>query len=460
MDVKVGSSLRDCRLRTDLGELPRILGESLLQESSRFRIYRYKDEDRETIEWLLSPGDLTDPALNGEFGAWYRETSGTRVSWGDVYGQTMGNTGFAFRCAYVPDRHQWDLRVISNRPVTVAIRKLDPGHPSTPIEWEDWWREWNLIARLDIWDLVDYWEVLLSGPRWNKGELAIVHSLAEHYMQDLLAKTLEMSSRFLPSFTEVGATYEIRNAQNVFAVERRIPRISWATIFGPRYVEKYGHDFLLGAPGYRKEELPDGSILYQVTEHFFVTDDEVERAPSPEEVEGYFRQHPEVRKIVYRPLLLRNFIVTPRGERRQKGAKTSTDLSNDAEQVVHVFGDRFGIALDYSPESLGKVDEAISKFFEEGDEPLPTTVLPIGAYVGEVVRVNLGGQWHITEPLLDSAIDLAGVELYPFRRVAKRFEEGSSASLRAWYEAAARAMDRRGTEGSTRQPRDYSQARS
>src|SRR6266540_1756748 len=123
MDVKVGSSLRDCRLRTDLGELPRILGESLLQESSRFRIYRYKDEDRETIEWLLSPGDLTDPALNGEFGAWYRETSGTRVSWGDVYGQTMGNTGFAFRCAYVPDRHQWDLRVISNRPVTVAIRK-------------------------------------------------------------------------------------------------------------------------------------------------------------------------------------------------------------------------------------------------------------------------------------------------------------------------------------------------
>jgi hypothetical protein len=33
-------------------------------------------------------------------------------------------------------------------------------------------------------------------------------------------------------------------------------------IFGPRYVEKYGRGFFLKAPGWKVEELEDGSILY------------------------------------------------------------------------------------------------------------------------------------------------------------------------------------------------------
>lgn len=38
----------------------------------------------------------------------------------------------------------------------------------------------------------------------------------------------------------------------------------WANFFGPPYVERYGRDFLLAAPGWRKEELEDGGILYVV----------------------------------------------------------------------------------------------------------------------------------------------------------------------------------------------------
>ena len=120
-------------------------------------------------------------------------------------------------------------------------------------------------------------------------------------------------------------------------------------------------------------------------------------------------------------------------------------LRNDAwaEDAVSVFGDRFGIVLDYSPESLRKMDDAISTSFEKGEEPLPTTALPLGAYVGEVVRVNLGGDWHIAESVLESSIVISGPgggqELYPFRRVVKRFVEGTSASLEVWYEAAVRS---------------------
>jgi len=445
MDVKVGSCLRDCRVRTDLGQLPGLLGEPFLQEHSRFRIYRYTEEERETVDQLLRAGDVPDADRTGGFGAWYRETPGTRLAWGDIHGKTTGSTGFAIRCAYVPDPRRWDLRLVRNRPVTVAIRKLAPTRSATEISWEDWWRGWNLIARLDIWELVDHWELFLDGPLWDKGELAIQHGLAEEYMQDLLAKTLEIYSRFLPSFTEVGAKYDLRNAHNVFAIERLIPRISWANIFGPSYVEKYGREFLLAAPGFRTKELEDGSILYQVTRHFLLTAEDVDRGPPPEEVEGYFRRHPEVRRIVYRPVLLRDFLPRQRRSagRANPSRRTTTDLIRWAEDAVSVFGDRFGIVLDYSPESLRKMDDAISTYFEKGEEPLPTTALPLGAYVGEVVRVNLGGDWHIAESVLESSIVISGPgggqELYPFRRVVKRFVEGTSASLEVWYEAAVRS---------------------
>jgi hypothetical protein len=45
--------------------------------------------------------------------------------------------------------------------------------------------------------------------------------------------------------------------------------IFWANFFGPEYVNKYSRAFLLNAPGWRKEELDDGGILYVVGESYF-----------------------------------------------------------------------------------------------------------------------------------------------------------------------------------------------
>lgn len=44
--------------------------------------------------------------------------------------------------------------------------------------------------------------------------------------------------------------------------------IFWANFVGPAYVQKFGRDFLLNAPGWKKEELEDGGILYVVCERF------------------------------------------------------------------------------------------------------------------------------------------------------------------------------------------------
>jgi hypothetical protein len=41
--------------------------------------------------------------------------------------------------------------------------------------------------------------------------------------------------------------------------------IFWANFWGPAYVERYGRDFLRGAPGWRVEDLEDGGILYVTT---------------------------------------------------------------------------------------------------------------------------------------------------------------------------------------------------
>lgn len=43
----------------------------------------------------------------------------------------------------------------------------------------------------------------------------------------------------------------------------------WANFFGPAYVEKFGRQFLMAAPGWKKEELDDGGILYVVTESYY-----------------------------------------------------------------------------------------------------------------------------------------------------------------------------------------------
>lgn len=76
---------------------------------------------------------------------------------------------------------------------------------------------------------------------------------------------------------------------------RKLEYIFWANFFGPAYVERYGRDFLLGAPGWRVEELDDGGILYVLSPSFV----DLWQVVREREVLDYFRRRiPGVR--VYR----------------------------------------------------------------------------------------------------------------------------------------------------------------
>lgn len=55
----------------------------------------------------------------------------------------------------------------------------------------------------------------------------------------------------------------IPEAPEIAALKLRY--VFWANFWGPAYVDRYGRDFLRGAPGWRVEELEDGGILYVTT---------------------------------------------------------------------------------------------------------------------------------------------------------------------------------------------------
>ncbi|WP_372724159.1 hypothetical protein [Novipirellula sp.] len=66
--------------------------------------------------------------------------------------------------------------------------------------------------------------------------------------------------------------------------EVKCRHLFWTTYFGPRYVEKYGREFLLNTPAFKTEEL-EGGVLITVTEKFldFALND-------PNETLKYLRQ--------------------------------------------------------------------------------------------------------------------------------------------------------------------------
>lgn len=98
------------------------------------------------------------------------------------------------------------------------------------------------------------------------------------------------------------------------------------------------------------------------------------------------------------------------------------------------------LGLDYSEESILQVDRLLSSITEPGGEVSETLVLSVGAYLGETVCRELGGEWNIDEAELpDSSLLVNGCELWPFRRVRQRLYYGTERPLYAWYEMAKSA---------------------
>ncbi|WP_262285542.1 DUF6278 family protein [Micromonospora sp. MA102] len=119
----------------------------------------------------------------------------------------------------------------------------------------------------------------------------------------------------------------------------------------------------------------------------------------------------------------------------ENAARFAGDIAAAAAQVS-------GVQLDYTPDSLARVDTIFDGFRADGltGEQLAETLFGFGCYVGEVLTRHAGGRWRATAederaivgwPLL--------VELgehrwcNPIGKAFKRLENGPEDSLRYFY---------------------------
>lgn len=91
------------------------------------------------------------------------------------------------------------------------------------------------------------------------------------------------------------------------------------------------------------------------------------------------------------------------------------------------------IRLDYSVESLQRLDQFISEHFDNNSskEVGEALLLRTGSYLGEVIVRHLGGHWNEQGQPEINDVGLIDV-IYPLEKAQKRFQNGKEDSL-AWY---------------------------
>jgi len=211
--------------------------------------------------------------------------------------------------------------------------------------------------------------------------------------------------------------------------------ITWANFFGLPWVKRLGRERLLRAPAYQVRELPKGSILLTVTASPLdqlnpEVQERISRVKSylgiltpseratPEELFAFEEQ----RKISFEEIQLRITQVF-----QEAKEKTVGEMLRQAEGCVQGARKFFGVTLDFTPKSLKVIDNIILNNFDrnEDDETIETGIQAFGSYVGEVVRRNLGGDWHDEEmngqPFLLN-VGQKQVRVDPFEAVRLRFE--------------------------------------
>jgi hypothetical protein len=228
-------------------------------------------------------------------------------------------------------------------------------------------------------------------------------------------------------------------------LEDGLPGIYWANFFGPLYVQFFSREKFRTVPARHKEELPDGGVLLltaanpldygrqqaraledKIVDHlgrdaFFekACRQKVCRAPQFSFEQGALG-HP-IDVVVSDPV-----------------SKVIPDLKQfiqEAPALAEALVHRLTGKLDYSPESLKRVDDFVLKKSYRRSKPwakkeVRRLAQQLTAYYGEVLRRASGGKWDILEgsggtphpAVVLSVEDKEQVE-YPFVRVNKLWSE-------------------------------------
>jgi hypothetical protein len=228
-------------------------------------------------------------------------------------------------------------------------------------------------------------------------------------------------------------------------LESGLPGIYWANFFGPLYVAFFGREKFQSVPAYYKEELPDGGVLLLT-------------APSPLDY-GRSQVHALEEAIIdhlgreafFEKRSPQKPCRTPQFTFLQGIGAASPELTahdpvvqaipepqrfiHDALQLAAALTARTGGSLDYSPESLQRVDDFILQWSSGNPEPWTEDqghqlLQELTAYYGEVVRRHLSGEWCVfpgsgdrLHPAVVFRVANENDVEYPFTRIVKLWSE-------------------------------------
>jgi hypothetical protein len=103
--------------------------------------------------------------------------------------------------------------------------------------------------------------------------------------------------------------------------------------------------------------------------------------------------------------------------------------SDDIKTIILVMLNFDYKELKYNEEELTAIEDKINEMYPQGHKPLPTTLIPFGFYLGELLRKKIpGSEWKIPDEkdvsVWDMCIEFKNtdggkMQAHPFRRIEK-----------------------------------------
>lgn len=115
-----------------------------------------------------------------------------------------------------------------------------------------------------------------------------------------------------------------------------------------------------------------------------------------------------------------------------------------ADQAVRIAADDHGMILDYSPESIPRLETVLAARTPVPEGHLENATRLWGAYFGEVFRRHYPAEWIMAvypgRDVAMPALDISGSHIYPLLKIFRRLTTGPSEDLPGFYTKVTAAL--------------------
>lgn len=371
----------------------------------------------------------------------------------------------------------------------------------------------NLEPILQNWRSMLFWkrrkpkvEGMVS-PSWGRGHrhghIGVTIDASNANVSKLVRFVQEASSRlgadfaFMHSLTEpdtligratdtlggLGRREGYRVLMSGHKLEKYIPDLYWATVFGGVYIEHFGRERLLSAPAHIVKELPGGSIYLQLSESIFDLETDYEKVDA---VRKMVKEHlnnnsffdPNIPAYEYHEYNVPKFRLIPEESPIETpplpSLKAESEVAYDSDLFMKVQGlcndamdfakETYSVNLDFSEKSVELVEQILGKAYNDlphflampegklelAKEYFKTLSGLMGALIGEVLRRQVGGIWYWEKkafaPDTLLALRIGNETIFPINKVYKRLTNGPEDDVYFYFKVMkSKVIDQKNT---------------